>query len=132
ISGVQRGTVSLTSTGIGLWSSPTTGPRLTMSTSAGTEFVDAAGSYVTVKGADAVGDDDFVTKRQVDLLLPSITEGYGMDISGNWQTGWGFAVDTDILDTRYLRKDVNDDNDTFTLTLGGLNTETAIVQSTLT
>lgn len=65
-SGEQRATLYLTNGTAALWSG-LTGPRLIVGTSGGgTRFQNESGVFVTVKGADAVSDDDFVTKRQLD------------------------------------------------------------------
>lgn len=61
-----------------------------------------------------------------------ITPGYGIIVNGDLATGMGIEVDTDDLDARYLRKDINDNNSTFSLTLGNLISETATISSTLT
>lgn len=66
------------------------------------------------------------------LRSNTITSGYGITASANFTNPVNIEIDTEILDDRYLRKDINDSNDTFTLSLGNLIANTATINSTLT
>lgn len=55
------------------------------------------------------------------LRSNTITAGYGITASANFNNPVSIEVNTSVLDNRYLRKDVNDNNDTFGLTLGTLS-----------
>lgn len=74
ISGAERGIIALGNGAAGI-AVASNGNRLDISTSSGARFVTGAGAgtFMNVKGADAVSDDDFVTKRQLGSAGPSYT-----------------------------------------------------------
>lgn len=61
----------------------------------------------------------------------TITSGYGITASPDFTTPVSIEVNTGVLDTRYLRKDVDDNNGTNTLTLGELVATTATINTDL-
>ena len=65
------------------------------------------------------------------LRSNTITSGYGITASSDFTTPVNIEVNTSVLDNRYLRKNVNDSNGAFSLTLGGLSTGTLSVDSTV-
>lgn len=59
----------------------------------------------------------------------AITGSYGIIIGGSLSTALSIGLDTDVTDSRYLRKDINDSNGTNTLTIGNLIAKTATIES---
>lgn len=179
------GELQLTTTSTTLVAPGTTpnAPRLVLQeTGAGVRFVNASGTVrIPVQGGDALIDDHFITKRQLDNSIPdltgyateawvtsqgyltsvssswnintgdltiqgnnhnldgrymlrsnTITSGYGITASGDFTNPVNIEVDTTTLDNRYLRKDVNDSNSTFNLSLGTLDAGDTLIDGTFT
>lgn len=55
--------------------------RLALSGTLGARFLGASSVLITVKGADAVDDNDFVTKRQLDSVAPTRTPDPSLSFS---------------------------------------------------
>lgn len=85
-------------------------------------YISSVTSSWDVNSGDLViqGDTRNLDGRYM-LRSNTITAGYGISSSANFNNPVSIEVNTSVLDNRYLRKDVNDDNDTFGLTLGTLS-----------
>lgn len=69
--------------------------------------------------------------EKVNVTTP-VNGGYGITVGGDLSAGLNIELDTSIIDNRYIRKDVNDNNGSFGLTLGSLTSGNAMLNGTVT